>query len=112
MTRLLALGFLNVFDDVSNALKLFCFFLRNFGSKFFFQSHNQFYLVKGISSKVINETGLGSDLLFADIQLCDAKLSLLSEELRLFEIVKSQFAAQINSVLEGKTPKTVEDGSS
>ena len=50
--------------------------------------------------------------LLSDIQLCDAKLSLLSEELRLFEIVKSQFAAQINSVLEGKTPKTVEDGSS
>ena len=50
--------------------------------------------------------------LFSDIQLCDAKLSLLSEELRLFEIVKSQLAAQINSVLEGKNPNTVEDGSS
>jgi hypothetical protein len=50
--------------------------------------------------------------LLSDIQLCDAKLSLLSEELRLFEIVKTQFSAQISSAIKSKTPKTVEDGSS
>ena len=50
--------------------------------------------------------------LLSDIQLCDAKLSLLSEELRLFEIVKTQFSAQISSAIKGKTPKIVEDGAS
>ena len=50
--------------------------------------------------------------LLSDIQLCDAKLSLLSEELRLFEIVKTQFSAQISAAIKGITPKTVEDGAS
>ena len=47
--------------------------------------------------------------LFSDIQLCDAKISLLSEELRLFEIVKTQFSTQISEVIKGKNPKNVED---
>ena len=50
--------------------------------------------------------------LLSDIQLCDAKLSLLSEELRLFDIVKTQFSAQISAAIKGKTPKAVEDGAS
>ena len=50
--------------------------------------------------------------LLSDIQLCDAKLLLLSEELRLFDIVKTQFSAQISAAIKGKTPQTVEDGAS
>jgi len=49
--------------------------------------------------------------LLSDIQLCDAKISLLSEELRLFEIVKTQFSAQISAVIKGKNPKNVKDTS-
>ena len=43
--------------------------------------------------------------LLSDIKLCDAKLALLSEELRLFEIVKSNFSAQISEFIQRKTPK-------
>ena len=43
--------------------------------------------------------------LLSDIKLCDAKLALLSEELRLFEIVKSNFSAQISELIQRKTPK-------
>ena len=43
--------------------------------------------------------------LLADIKLCDAKLALLSEELRLFEIVKSNFSAQISEFIQRKKPK-------
>lgn len=43
--------------------------------------------------------------LLSDIKLCDAKLALLSEELRLFEIVKSHFSAQISEFIQRKTPK-------
>ena len=50
--------------------------------------------------------------LLSDIQLCDAKLSLLTEELRLFDIVKTQFSAQISSAIKGKNPNIVEDGAS
>jgi hypothetical protein len=50
--------------------------------------------------------------LLSDIQLCDAKLLLLSEELRLFDIVKTQFSAQISAAIKGKTPQNVEDGAS
>ena len=49
--------------------------------------------------------------LFSDIQLCDARISLLGEELRLFEIVKTQFSAQISAVIKDKNPKNVEDAS-
>ena len=43
--------------------------------------------------------------LLSDIKLCDAKLALLSEELRLFEIVKSKLSAQISDFIQRKTPK-------
>ena len=43
--------------------------------------------------------------LLSDIKLCDAKLALLSEELRLFEIVKSNLSAQISDFVQRKTPK-------
>jgi len=43
--------------------------------------------------------------LLSDIKLCDAKLALLSEELRLFEIVKSNLSAQISDFIQRKTPK-------
>jgi len=43
--------------------------------------------------------------LLSDIKLCDAKLALLSEELRLFEIVKSSLSAQISDFIQRKTPK-------
>ena len=41
----------------------------------------------------------------ADIKLCEAKLSLLGEELRLFEVVKAHLSAQISEVIKDKTPK-------
>jgi len=41
----------------------------------------------------------------ADIKLCEAKLSLLGEELRLFEVVKAHLSAQISEVIKNKTPK-------
>ena len=47
---------------------------------------------------------LESELL-SDIKLCDAKLALLSEELRLFEIVKSNLSAQISEFIQRKKPK-------
>lgn len=43
--------------------------------------------------------------LLSDIKLCDAKLALLSEELRLFEIVKSNLSAQISEFIQRKKPK-------
>jgi len=43
--------------------------------------------------------------LLSDIKLCDAKLALLSEELRLFEIVKSNLSTQISDFIQRKTPK-------
>jgi len=43
--------------------------------------------------------------LLSDIKLCDAKLALLSEEVRLFEIVKSNLSAQISDFIQRKTPK-------
>jgi len=43
--------------------------------------------------------------LLSDIKLCDAKLALLSEELRLFEIVKSNLSAQISDFIQRKIPK-------
>ena len=43
--------------------------------------------------------------ILSDIQLCDAKLSLLREEIRLFEIVKAQLTAQISTVIKDKNPK-------
>jgi len=43
--------------------------------------------------------------LLSDIKLCDAKLALLSEELRLFEIVRSNLSAQISDFIQRKTPK-------
>ena len=42
--------------------------------------------------------------ILSDIQLCDAKLSLLREELRLFEI-RAQPIAQISTVIKDKNPK-------
>ena len=43
--------------------------------------------------------------MLSDIQLCDAKLSLLREEIRLFEIVKAQLTAQISTAIMDKNPK-------
>ena len=43
--------------------------------------------------------------LLSDIKLCDAKLKLLSEEIRLFEIVKSNLSAQISKFIQRKAPK-------
>ena len=43
--------------------------------------------------------------MLADIQLCDAKLSLLREEIRLFEIVKAQLTALISTAIKDKNPK-------
>ena len=41
----------------------------------------------------------------ADIKLCEAKLSLLGEELRLFDVVKAHLSAQISEVIKDKAPK-------
>ena len=41
----------------------------------------------------------------ADIKLCEAKLSLLGKELRLFEVVKAHLSAQISQIIRDKTPK-------
>ena len=42
--------------------------------------------------------------MLSDIHLCDAKLSLLREEIRLFEIVKAQLTAQISTAIKDKNP--------
>ena len=44
--------------------------------------------------------------LLADIQLCDAQISIVAEEIRMFEIVKANLSAQIGEVIQNKNPKT------
>ena len=43
--------------------------------------------------------------LLADIQLCDAQISIVAEEIRMFEIVKANLSAQIGEVIKNKNPK-------
>lgn len=63
--------FFDVFDHVTHALELFCFFIRHFDGEFFFKGHHEFNGIEGVGSEVFDETGTKDDLLGIHAELID-----------------------------------------
>ena len=65
---------LKAFDEIDNfpnLADLGSFFLRNLAVEFFFNSHDQFNSVEGVSTKIVDEGGFGSYLIGVNSELFD-----------------------------------------
>jgi hypothetical protein len=65
----LALGLFDMGNDVTDANQLFSFFVRNFDTELFLDSHHQLDSVEGIGTEIFDHLGLGLHLISADAEL-------------------------------------------
>src|SRR4051794_23167361 len=69
--KLLLLKVFDVLDYITNALQLLGLFVRNFMAKLFFQRHDQFHGIERISTQILDELGVGRDLVGVNAELLD-----------------------------------------
>src|SRR5437588_11620011 len=70
----LLLVLLDVFDGVGDLLDLLGIFVRDLHAELLFEAHDQLDEVQRVRVEVLDERGLGSDLLLVDPELLDDEL--------------------------------------
>ena len=67
--ELLAANFLDVLDDIADALELLGLLVGDFVAELLFEGHHQLNGVERVRAQILDELGLGSDLVGIDAQL-------------------------------------------
>lgn len=63
--------FLDVFDDVADALEFFGFLIGDFDGEFLLKGHDEFHGVEGVGTEVFDEAGSENNLFGVHSELVD-----------------------------------------